>query len=235
MTVNADAGAHAPGATPNRQRAVRVLLCDDHRILRAGLRMLLEDAPPTPDDGTIVVVGEAGTGEEAVRLAGTLHPDVVLMDLLMPGMDGIEATRRVRALPEPPAVLILTTYGDDARVREAVQAGATGYLLKDLLQAELVRAVHSAARGVPTLDPRAQQVLMRGLATPAEPSPFAALTDRERDVLRLIARGRSNKEIGAELFLSVGTVKGYVSAILPKLGVTDRTQAALFAAKHGLE
>jgi NarL family two-component system response regulator LiaR len=218
------------------QRRVRVLLADDHPILRAGLRMLLDDAPPTPDDDTLAVVGEAGTGDEAVRLAQALRPDVVLMDLLMPGMDGIEATRRVRALPEPPAVLILTTYGDDERVREAVQAGALGYLLKDLLQADLVRAVHAAARGLPTLDPRAQQVLMRGLAAPpAAPSPFAALTERERDVLRLIAEGKSNKEIGAALFLSVGTVKGYVSALLPKLGVGDRTQAALFAAKHGLE
>lgn len=217
------------------QRRVRVLLADDHPILRAGLKMLLDDAPPTPDDDTLAVVGEAGTGDEAVRLAASLQPDVVLMDLLMPGMDGIEATRRVRALPAPPAVLILTTFGDDARVREAIQAGALGYLLKDLLQADLVRAVHAAARGTPTLDPRAQQVLMRGLAAPREPSPFDALTERERDVLRLIARGKSNKEIGAELFLSLGTVKGYVSQLLPKLGVTDRTQAALFAAKHGLE
>jgi DNA-binding NarL/FixJ family response regulator len=217
------------------QRRVRVLLADDHPILRSGLRMLLDDAPPTPDDGTLAVVGEAGTGDEAVRLAASLRPDVVLMDLLMPGMDGIEATRRVRALPDPPAVLILTTYGDDARVRDAIQAGALGYLLKDLLQADLVRAVHAAAHGTPTLDPRAQRVLMQGLAAPAAPSPFAGLTARERDVLRLIAEGKSNKEIGAALFLSVGTVKGYVSQLLPKLGVTDRTQAALFAARHGLE
>lgn len=220
------------------QRLVRVLLADDHPILRAGLRMLLDDAPPTPDDDTVAVVGEAGTGDEAVRLAASLRPDVVLMDLLMPGMDGIEATRRIRAGARgapAPAVLILTTYGDDARVREAVQAGALGYLLKDLLQHDLVRAVHAAARGVPTLDPRAQQVLMRGLTAPAPPSPFAALTDRERDVLRLIAAGKSNKEIAATLFLSLGTVKGYVSALLPKIGVGDRTQAALFAARHGLE
>jgi DNA-binding NarL/FixJ family response regulator len=224
----------AAGA-PGRQRAVRVLLCDDHRILRAGLRMLLDDAPPTPDDETILVVGEAGTGEEALRLAASLRPDVVLMDLLMPGMDGIEATRQLRALADPPAVVVLTTYGDDARVREAIHAGALGYLLKDLLRDDLVRAVYAAASGAPTLDPRAQQSLMRELTAPRAPSPFGALTERERDVLRLIAQGRSNKEIGAALYLSVGTVKGYVSAILPKLGVGDRTQAALFATRHGLE
>jgi DNA-binding NarL/FixJ family response regulator len=228
-----DTTTHSATAT-DRRRVVRVLLCDDHQILRRGLRMLLDDAPPTPDDEMIVVVGEGGTGEQAVGLAAALRPDVVLMDLLMPGMDGIEATRQLRALPHPPAVLILTTYGDDARVREAVQAGATGYLLKDLQQADLVRAVYAAARGTPTLDPRAQRALMRGLTAPAEPSPFDALTQRERDVLRLIAQGRSNKEIGATLFLSVGTVKGYVSALLPKLGVADRIQAALFATKHGL-
>ena len=218
-------------------RIVRVLLADDHRILRTGLRMILTEAAPTGDDETIEVVGEAGTGDEAVRLAAQLRPDVVLMDLLMPGIDGIEATRRIRAAAGsdgPPAVLILTTYGDDARVREAVQAGALGYLLKDLLQAELVRAVHAAARGVPTLDARAQQSLMRQLTDAPAASPFDALTDRERDVLRLIADGRSNKEIAATLVLSHGTVKGYVSAILPKLGVVDRTQAALFATRHGL-
>jgi DNA-binding NarL/FixJ family response regulator len=191
-------------------RIVRVLLADDHRILRTGLRMILTEAPPTGDDESIEVVGEAG----------------------------IEATRRIRAgtgsAGGAPAVLILTTYGDDARVREAVQAGALGYLLKDLLQAELVRAVHAAARGVPTLDARAQQSLMRQLTDAPATSPFAVLTERERDVLRLIADGRSNKEIAATLFLSHGTVKGYVSAILPKLGVGDRTQAALFATKHGL-
>jgi len=216
-------------------RVVRVLLADDHQILRAGLRMILADAPPSPDDETIEVVGEASTGDDAVRLAALLRPDVVLMDVAMPGIDGIEATRRLHAAGERPAVLILTTYGDDARVREAIQAGAMGYLLKDLLRDDLVRAVHAAARGVPTLDPRAQQLLMRQLHEPTPASPFDALTGRERDVLRLIARGRSNKEIAAALSLSLGTVKGYVSAMLPKLGVGDRTQAALFATRHGLE
>jgi len=216
-------------------RTVRVLIADDHQVVRAGLRMILAEASPSPNGGTLEIVGEAATGEEAVRLAAQLQPDVVLMDLLLPGIDGIEATRRIRSAPRAPSVLILTTFGDDARVRDAIQAGAIGYLLKDMLQEELVRAVHAAAAGTPTLDPRAQQLLMRHLTEPPPSSPFDGLTPRERDVLRLIADGRSNKEIAATLFLSLGTVKGYVSAILPKLGVGDRTQAALFATKHGLK
>jgi NarL family two-component system response regulator LiaR len=216
-----------------RAGTVRVLIVDDHQIVREGLRMILTDAPPN-DGAAIEVVGEASSGDEAVRLAAEHRPDVMLMDLLMPGMDGVEALRRVRAAGTAGAVLILTTSDDDARVRDAIQAGALGYLLKDLSKEELVRAVHAAARGAPTLDPRAQRFLMRQLTEPAAPSPFDALTPRERDVLRLVAQGRSNKEIAAELFLSLGTVKGYVSAILPKLGVGDRTQAALFATKHGL-
>jgi NarL family two-component system response regulator LiaR len=217
---------------------IRVLIADDHQIVRAGLRMILADAPPLgmpPFGGARVsVVGEAASGDEAVRLAAELRPDVVLMDVLMPGIDGVEALRRIRAAGTARAVLILTTFGDDAKVREAIQAGALGYLLKDMLQEDLVRAVHAAARGTPTLDPRAQQLLMKHLTEPAAPSPFDGLTPRERDVLRLVAQGRSNKEIAAALYLSLGTVKGYVSAILPKLGVGDRTQAALFATKHGL-
>ena len=213
---------------------VRVLIADDHQIVREGLRMILTDAPPTADDAAIDVVGEASTGEEALRLAARLRPDVVLMDLLMPGMDGIEALRRLREAGTARAVLILTTFGDDARVREAVQAGALGFLLKDMRKEDLVRAVHAAARGAPTLDPRAQQSLMRQLTEPAAASPFDGLTPRERDVLRLVAQGRSNKEIAATLSLSLGTVKGYVSAILPKLGVHSRAQAVARAYREGL-
>jgi DNA-binding NarL/FixJ family response regulator len=183
----------------------------------------------------IEVVGEATTGDEAVRLAEALRPDVVLMDLLLPGMDGIEATRRLREAGVPSRVLILTSFADDERVREAIRAGAIGYLLKDVLRTQLIQAVLAAAQGTPTLHPRAQQHLIRQVAAPPAPSPFAELTPRELDVLRLIAAGASNKEIAATLSLSLGTVKGYVSAILPKLGVGDRTQAALFAVKHGLD
>jgi NarL family two-component system response regulator LiaR len=209
---------------------VRVLVADDHQVVREGLRMILAE-----ERETIELVGEAADGHEAVRLAERLRPDVVLMDLLMPGLDGIAATQRLRAGGAGPRVLILTTYADDERVRDAIRAGATGYLLKDVLRAELVQAIHAAALGVPTLDPRAQQHLMRQVAAPPPRSPFAGLTPRELDVLRLVARGMGNKQIAAALHLSVGTVKGYVSAILPKISAGDRTQAALFAVKHGLE
>ena len=209
---------------------VRVLIADDHQVVREGLRMILSE-----ERETITIVGEAADGHEVVRLAERLAPDVVLMDLLMPGLDGIAATERIRANGSGPRVLILTTYADDERVRDAIRAGATGYLLKDVLRTQLVQAIHAAALGVPTLDPRAQQHLMRQVSTPPSASPFAGLTPRELDVLRLVARGLGNKQIAAELNLSVGTVKGYVSAILPKIHAGDRTQAALYAVKHGLE
>ena len=209
---------------------VRVLIADDHQVVREGLRMILSE-----ERETIEIVGEAADGHEVLRLAERLRPDVVLMDLLMPGLDGIAATERLRAEGGGARVLILTTYADDERVRDAIRAGATGYLLKDVLRAQLVQAIHAAALGVPTLDPRAQQHLMRQVSTPPALSPFAGLTPRELDVLRLVARGMGNKQIAAALNLSVGTVKGYVSAILPKIHAGDRTQAALFAVKHGLE
>jgi len=209
---------------------VRVLIADDHQVVREGLRMILSE-----ERETIEVVGEAADGHEAVREAERLKPDVVLMDLLMPGLDGVAATERLRAGGGGPRILIFTTYADDERVRDAIRAGATGYLLKDVLRAQLVQAIHAAALGVPTLDPRAQQHLMRQVASPPTPSPFAGLTPRELDVLRLVARGVGNKQIAAELHRSGGTVKGYVSAILPKINAGDRTQAALFAVKHGLE
>lgn len=215
--------------TATTARVIRIVIADDHQIVREGLR-----AVATTGQDTISVVGEAANGAEAVRLSAQLQPDVVLMDLQMPEVDGVEATRRIRAAEKPPAVLVLTTFAEDARIREALQAGAIGFLLKDVAKEDLLRAIFAAARGTPTLHPVAQQVLLKQMTEP-ESSPFEPLTARERDVLRLIARGASNKEIAAQLFLSVGTVKGYVSAILPKLGVQDRTQAALFAAKHGLQ
>jgi len=206
---------------------VRVLIADDHQVVREGLQMILAES-----DGEIVVVGEASDGDEAVRLAKTLNPDVVLMDLSMPRVDGLEATRRLRDAGVESRVLILTSFAEGEGVRDAVRAGVTGYLMKDVLKAELLAAIRLAADGVPTLHPRAQQHLMRGIAEPETPSPFIGLTPRERDVLALLARGESNKRIAAALNLSIGTVKGYVSAIFEKLGVEDRTQAALLAAKH---
>ena len=209
------------------KKPVRVLIADDHQVVREGLQMILADS-----DGEIVVVGEASDGDDAVHLAASLKPDVVLMDLSMPRVDGLEATRRMRDAGLESRVLILTSFAEGEGVRDAVRAGVTGYLMKDVLKAELLAAIRLAADGVPTLHPRAQQHLMRGIAEPETPSPFGALTPRERDVLALLARGDSNKRIAASLNLSIGTVKGYVSAIFEKLGVEDRTQAALLAAKH---
>ena len=209
------------------RKPVRVVSADDHQFVRGGLQMILAES-----DGEIVVVGEASDGDEAVRLATEVQPDVVLMDLSMPRVDGLEATRRLREAGVPARVLILTSFADGEGVRDAVRAGVTGYLMKDVLKSELLTAIRLAADGVPTLHPRAQQHLMRGIAEPESPSPFGALTPRERDVLALIAQGESNKRIAAALNLSIGTVKGYVSAIFEKLGVEDRTQAALLVAKH---
>ena len=209
------------------RKPVRVVIADDHQVVREGLQMILAES-----DGEIVVVGEASDGDEAVRLATEVQPDVVLMDLSMPRVDGLEATRRLRDAGIESRVLILTSFAEGEGVRDAVRAGVTGYLMKDVLKAELLAAIRLAADGVPTLHPRAQQHLMRGIAEPETPSPFGTLTPRERDVLSLLARGDSNKRIAAALNLSIGTVKGYVSAIFEKLGVEDRTQAALLVAKY---
>jgi DNA-binding NarL/FixJ family response regulator len=213
---------------PTVSATIRVLIVDDHEIVRYGLSTLLAEEPG------IEVAGEAMSGKEALRLAAETKPDVILMDLMLPDIDGVEVTRRIVDAGMPCQVIILTSFADDARVRDAIQAGAIGYLLKDVLQRELVRAIHAAARGEPALHPEAQRHLMRQVVGPAERSPLGHLTDRERDVLRLIGEGRSNKEIAAALRLTEGTVKGYVSTVLGKLGVADRTQAALVAVRHGL-
>lgn len=206
---------------------IRILIVDDHDVVREGLQTFLSEE----DD--LVVVGEASNGLEAVKLAGSLRPDVILMDLLMPGMDGVEATRRIRTANPAANVLVLTSYADHQHVRDAVQAGAIGYILKDVLKSDLLQAIRHAAVGRPTLHPEAQRQLIQQVYAPA-PTLAESLTEREREVLGLIARGRSNKEIAATLHLTEGTVKGYVSAILAKLGVADRTQAALYAVKNGL-
>ena len=211
------------------ERPIRMLIADDHEIVREGLRTFLSEEPD------IEVLGEAVNGAEAVTLAARLHPDVVLMDLLMPEMDGIAATRRLLEVSPSSQVLVLTSFSENHKVREAIQAGAIGYLLKDVLRTELLQAIRAAAQGQPTLHPEAQRQLMRQVVAPPETSPFEGLTERERDVLRCIAQGQSNKEIAACLHLTEGTVKGYVSAILLNLDVADRTQAALYAVRHSLE
>ena len=210
------------------EEKLSVLLADDHAVVRQGLRAFLEL------QGDITVVGEAGDGQEAIEMAQELLPDVVLMDLVMPEMDGIAATLQIKQTVADCQVLVLTSFAEDQKVRDAIQAGAIGYLLKDVLKPELVRAIHAAAAGQPTLHPEAQRQLIRQVATPTEPSLLHTLTGRETDVLRLIAKGLSNREIATTLHITEGTVKGYVSTILGKLEVNDRTQAALYAVKHKL-
>jgi DNA-binding NarL/FixJ family response regulator len=207
---------------------IKVMIVDDHELVREGLRSVLVQEP------TIEVVGEAANGELAVEAAWRLHPDVVLMDLQMPGLDGIEALTRIRAKTPEIQVVVLTNFATDQKVRDAVAAGAIGYLLKDVLKSELLQAIRNAHEGRPSLHPEAQRHLMRRVTTPAPAPEGSELTPRERSVLELIASGHSNKSIASVLNLSEGTVKGYVSAVLSKLGVDDRTQAALYAVKHGL-
>lgn len=210
-------------------KPIRVMIVDDHAIVREGLRTLLSE------EDNIEVVGEASNGAESVTMAAQLRPDVILMDLVMPEVDGIQATEQIRQSVPSTQVLVLTSFAEDQRVPNAIQAGAIGYLLKDVLKADLLQAIHAATEGEPTLHPEAQRQLMRQVVTPTAPNLLQTLTDREMDVLRLIAQGQSNKEIAASLHLTEGTIKGYVSAILGKLQVADRTQAALYAVKHGVE
>lgn len=206
---------------------VRVLIVDDHEIVREGVRAVLEE------EG-FEVVGEAGSGDEAVDRTRETSPDVVLMDLVMPGLPAAEAIRRIREGSPDTQVLVLTTFVEERQVRETLEAGAIGYLLKDVLRSDLARAIREARQGRPWLHPEAQRLLLRHVTARPAPAPHESLTPRERDVLALIGRGRSNKEIAAALHLSEGTVKGYTSVIFDKLGVADRTQAALYAVRHGL-
>jgi DNA-binding NarL/FixJ family response regulator len=207
---------------------IRVLIVDDHEIVREGLRTLLAEEPE------FEVAGEASNGLDAVESAARLKPDVVLLDLMMPGMDGIEATRQIRRAEIPSRILVLTSFAEDKQVRDAIAAGAIGYLLKDVLKGDLLKAIRNASQGQPSLHPEVQRQLMRRVASTTPAPLIEELTGRERVVLQLIAQGQSNKGIASTLHLSEGTVKGYVSAILAKLGVADRTQAALYAVKHGL-
>ena len=211
------------------QPTIHTLIVDDHAIVREGLRFLLDEEP------SINVVGEAANGVEAVSMAKKHQPDVILMDLVMPKMDGLTAIGHVTDVSPASQVLVLTSFADDQKVHDAIKSGAIGYLLKDVLRPDLVRAIHAAANGRPTLPPEAQRQLMRQVTHHKPPSQLDSLTKREKDVLKLIAVGLSNKLIARELHLTEGTVKGYVSAILSKLDVSDRTQAALYAVKHGMD
>jgi NarL family two-component system response regulator LiaR len=221
------------------KRSIRVLLVDDHAIVRDGLCAVLKLQPD------IEVVGEADNGRDAVSMAESLEPDVVLMDLVMPGMDGIEAIRRiVNGRPES-RILVLTSFSAEDKVFPAIKAGAMGYLLKDCNSEELVRAIHQVQRGESSLHPKIARMLLQEMTAPrpeasAEPPPRPGrptvdpLTERELDVLKLVAHGKSNREIADELVVAEGTVRTHVSNILSKLHLASRTQATLFALREGL-
>jgi NarL family two-component system response regulator LiaR len=206
---------------------IRVLITDDHAVVRQGLRAFLQLQPD------IEVVGEAGGGDEALTLVERLEPDVVLMDLVMPEGGGIAAIRALGAVPRPPRVLVLTSFSDDSQVFSAMQAGAAGYLLKDVEPDDLATAIRDVHRGRPALHPDIASRLMRQVSDPAA-DQLAQFTIREREVLGLLADGFANRDIARRLFISEKTVKTHVSNILAKLGVADRTQAAVLAIRNRL-
>ena len=210
---------------------MKVIICDDQALIRDGLEMLLNL------EKDIEVVGQAQDGVEAVELVAQHHPDLVLMDLKMPGMNGIEATRQIRARYPAVSVLVLTTYDDDAWIFDAIRAGAAGYLLKDTPRDEVIKAVRGTVEGKSFVDPAVAGKLLSHVAD-QQAQPASLITDkltvREVDVLRLVARGLTNADIAARLHLSEGTVRNHISAIFAKLDVADRTQAAVVAIQHGL-
>ncbi|WP_372440909.1 response regulator [Actinacidiphila acididurans] len=228
--ADATRGADRNGsrAADDPERAIRVLLVDDHQVVRRGLRTFLEV------QGDIEVVGEAGDGDEGVARAEELRPDVILMDVKMPGTDGIEALRMLRAAGNPARVLIVTSFTEQRTVVPALRAGAAGYVYKDVDPVALADAIRSVHAGHVLLQPEVAEALL----TEDNPAPAhgrgSTLTDREREVLALIADGRSNREIARALVLSEKTVKTHVSNILMKLDLSDRTQAALWAVRTGI-
>jgi DNA-binding NarL/FixJ family response regulator len=205
---------------------ITVAIADDHDIVRRGLRMTIADEPD------MSLVGEARNGREAIELVAATSADVLLLDIQMPEMDGVQAAQHIRSSYPKTAILMLTSYTDDARLYAAMRSGVQGYLLKEMSGDDLLAAIRSAVRGSPQLHPAIARRLMERLAPPED--PLADLTQREHDVLRQLVQGQSNKEIAAALHLTELTVKGYVREILSKLGVADRTQAALLAVRYGV-
>ena len=230
---------HSPGSIPflPMNKKIGVLLVDDHAVVRQGLRMFIEMQPD------MQVLGEGSNGLEAVELSARLNPDVILLDLLMPGMDGVEATRKIIEHFPQARVLILTSFGEDDKIFPAIRAGAQGYLLKDIQPQDLVQAIRETFQGKAQLHPDVARRLMQAVsgAVPvavAKPTSLLKdlqeLTEREREVLELIARGLTNHEIAEKMVISEKTVKTHVSNLLDKLGLEDRTRAAIWALKHGL-
>lgn len=211
------------------EQPIKVLLVDDHEMVRIGLAAVL-----ATEDG-LEIVGEASNGADGIRLAQEYKPDVIMMDLVMEGMDGIETTRRITELLPECKVIVLTSYLDDEKMYPVIEAGAFSYLLKTSRASEIAQAIRAAARGQSVLESQVAAKMMNKLR---QPRPAAAaheeLTEREMEVLRLIAQGKSNQETADELFIGVKTVKFHVTNILAKLGVEDRTQAAIYAIKNGL-
>lgn len=211
--------------------SVRILLVDDHAVLRAGLRALLEAEPG------FQVVGEAGTGEDGVRLAAQTRADVVVMDLSMPGMGGLEAVRQIAALNQGTRVLVLTMHGEEEHLLPVLDAGGSGYVTKMSADEELIEAIHTVARGDVFLYPSGAKLLLRGLKAKAEPGeddPLDRLTEREREVLSYTVEGFSSSEIGKKLFISPKTVDTYRARIMEKLGLRHRSELVRFALRKGL-
>jgi two-component system, NarL family, response regulator LiaR len=222
----------SPSEESGDNSAIRVAVVDDHPVVRQGLRSFLEARG-------FVVVGEAASGDEAVRLVAERRPDVLLTDLVMPGVDGVEAIRRIRAAGQDVGIIVLTSFSGADQVIPAIQAGADGYLLKDAGPATLGDAIRAVHRGEPMLAPEAAAAVMSNVANGGDPSPpsnpdLDRLTAREREVLAALGRGLSNRQLADELYISEKTVKTHVSSVLSKLHLTDRTQAALYAVRVGL-
>jgi DNA-binding NarL/FixJ family response regulator len=229
-TPLANAGSLTAGDLVDEPVKIRVLIVDDHAVVRTGLRTFFDLQPD------IEVVGEAADGSEGVAMARRLEPDVVLMDLLMPNMDGITAISRIKAERTETEIVTMTSFIEEEKVTSALEAGASGYVLKDAEAEEVAAAVRAAYAGEVHLDPAVARLLAQRMRTKKSPEDdlVEPLTDREKDVLRLLGQGMSNKEIGAALFITERTARTYVSNILGKLGLASRTQAALYAVEHKL-
>jgi two-component system, NarL family, response regulator LiaR len=223
-------GASAPGAEVTDDAPIRVLIVDDHAVVRTGLKVFLDLQPD------MEVVGEAADGSEGVAMARRLEPDVVLMDLLMPNMDGVTAIGRIKAERPETEIVTMTSFIEEEKVTSALEAGASGYVLKDAEAEEVAAAVRAAHAGEVHLDPAVARLLAQRMRDRKSPKDELAepLTEREKDVLRLLGQGMSNKEIGSTLFITERTARTYVSNILGKLGLASRTQAALYAVEHKL-